>query len=342
MSLFLVRAGSNGEYETNFIETKRICLQWDVFESFDLKKLGTFESVRNFLLEKMKNENKRKIGNNAGQINAFVNRMKIDDIIALPFKKKPYIAIGKICSDYKFDKTLSWDFQHYRDVEWINTEVPRSAFESDLLYSLGSAMTICGIERNDAENRVKNLISSGFQKNIEKNDDYKNIEDSDSIQDYETLLLDGIYNYIERKFKGHGMERLVEGILNAQGYKTWRTEGGPDGAMDILAAPDKLGFGSPRICVQVKSQDTPLDRPTLDQLRGGMNRCKATHGLLVCWGGFKNSVTKDIPQQFFEVRLWDKQELVTQLLQSYKNLDEDLRAEIPLKQVWMLAVPNDD
>ncbi|MCR5814365.1 MAG: restriction endonuclease [Desulfovibrio sp.] len=268
--------------------------------------------------------------------------MNIGDIVVLSFKKNPIIAVGKITSDYKFDKSLDWVFQHYREIEWINTEVPRSAFQNDLLYSFGAAMTICGIERNDAENRVKKLIATDFQKMSKENEDVANNNDDELLQDYETLLLDDIYNYIERKFKGHGMERLVEGILNAQGYKTWRTEGGPDGGMDILAAPDQLGFGSPRICVQVKSQDTPLDRPTLDQLRGGMNRSKATHGLLVCWGGFKSSVTRDIPQQFFEVRLWDKQELVKQLLQSYQNLDEDLRAEIPLKQVWMLAVPRDE
>ncbi|MCR5814364.1 MAG: hypothetical protein K6G15_07720 [Desulfovibrio sp.] len=48
MSLFLVRAGANGEYDNNFIETKRICLQWDVLAGYDLKSLGTYDRVKSF------------------------------------------------------------------------------------------------------------------------------------------------------------------------------------------------------------------------------------------------------------------------------------------------------
>lgn len=85
-----------------------------------------------------------------------------------------------------------------------------------------------------------------------------------------------------------------------------------------------------------------MDRPTLDQLRGGMNRSKAMHGLLVSWGGFKSSVEREIPHQFFEVRLWDRKELILQLLSVYNKLDADLRAELPLKQVWMMTITDEN
>jgi type I restriction enzyme M protein len=45
---------------------------------------------------------------------------------------------------------------------------------------------------------------------------------------------------------------------------------GTDKGIDILAAPGSLGFGHPRICVQVKSGTEQVDRPTLDQLLGAM------------------------------------------------------------------------
>lgn len=54
-----------------------------------------------------------------------------------------------------------------------------------------------------------------------------------------------------------------------------------------------MGFGSPKICVQVKTQDTPVDRPTLDQLGGVMNNVQAEYGLLVSWNGFKDSVARE-------------------------------------------------
>ena len=136
------------------------------------------------------------------------------------------------------------------------------------------------------------------------------------------------------------MARLVDGILKAQGYTTYVSPEGPDKGIDLLAAPGALGFGTPRICVQVKSSDTPIDRPTLDQLIGTMQNVQAEQGLLVSWGGFKSSVNKEEANQFFRVRLWDQEDLVDQLLQNYDRLDEELRAELPMKRIWTLAIPD--
>ncbi len=90
--------------------------------------------------------------------------------------------------------------------------------------------------------------------------------------------------------------------------------------------------------MQVKSGDSPVDRPTLDQLIGTMQNMQADQGLLVSWGGFKSSVDKEVPTQFFRVRLWNQDDLVRELLAVYDKLDEDLRAELPLKRIWTVAV----
>jgi restriction system protein len=42
------------------------------------------------------------------------------------------------------------------------------------------------------------------------------------------------------------------------------------------------------------------------------------------------------------VRLWDQDDLIAQLLQHYETMDGDLRAELPLKRVWLLASPAED
>ena len=342
MALYLVRAGRDGQFENRFISDNRIYLQWGgLFTNKNIATLGGYESIKVAALSETPDEKPKKIINGVSQINAFVHRMAQGDFVVVPLKHKPAVAVGKVTSDYIFAPDNEDSFRHYRTVDWLNPEVPRSAFEQDLLYSFGAFMTICQIQRNDAEKRIKALAASGWQRaslshylpSMPQDEE----SDPDTFPDLELLARDQLIALIERKFKGHAMERLVEGILKAQGYRTWRTLGGADGGMDILAAPDSLGFGVPRICVQVKSQDTPIDRPTLDQLRGGMTRAKATHGLLVAWGGFKNSVEQEIPHQFFEVRLWDKQELILQLLDVYEKLDEDLRAELPLKRVWIVT-----
>lgn len=69
-----------------------------------------------------------------------------------------------------------------------------------------------------------------------------------------------------------------------------------------------------------------------------MQNVRADKGLLVSWGGFKTSVDREIPNQFFRVRLWDRNEIIEQLLKHYDKLDEDIRAEIPLKRMWSLAI----
>ena len=77
----------------------------------------------------------------------------------------------------------------------------------------------------------------------------------------------------------------------------------------MLAAPGPLGFGNPRLCVQAKSGDTPVDLPTLQQLIGAMENVRAEQGLLVSWGGFKSSVDREAPSQFFRVRNFQQQDI---------------------------------
>src|SRR5690606_21640112 len=84
--------------------------------------------------------------------------------------------------------------------------------------------------------------------------------------DLEDQARDGIVRLILSRFKGHDLTRLVEGILRAQGYTTWRSPPGADGGADILAGAGPLGFGSPRLVVEVKSEQSPIDRPTVDKL----------------------------------------------------------------------------
>ena len=87
----------------------------------------------------------------------------------------------------------------------------------------------------------------------------------------------------------------------------------------------------------MKSQESPIDTQTLNQLIGSMQNVQADQGLLVAWGGFKSSVDKEVPVQFFRVRLWDQDDLIDKLLENYDKLDDDIRADLPLKRMWTVA-----
>jgi restriction system protein len=125
-------------------------------------------------------------------------------------------------------------------------------------------------------------------------------------------------------------------------FATYRSPEGADGGADILAGAGQLGFGTPRLCVEVKSEASPIDRPTVDRLLGAVSKFGAQEGLFVSWSGFRSNVQKELTASFFRVRLWSQKELLEQLFAHYDELDEDLRAELPLKHIWTVAVQDEE
>jgi restriction system protein len=339
MAIWLTRAGSAGEYEQRFLDENKIILTWDDLNQ-DLSKVDTREDLINLLNEVFPDNKIGRIRNWAGQIWPIAKVMQKGDWVILPSKKKASIHIGEITGDYVNTPNEPNPYYHYRSVYWFAKDIPRSNFDQDILYSLGAFLTICQIQRNNAEERIKIMAKNSWKashSDIASVNSSDNDEGFDQEIDLEQLTKDQLAKFIIRKFKGHGLERLIESILQAKGYYTYTHPEGPDKGVDILAAQGSLGFGHPRICVQVKSSDTPVDRPTLDQLIGTMQNFNAENGLLVSWGGFKHSVDKEMASQFFRVRLWDQNTIIEELLDNYDKLDEDIKAEIPLKKIWTLS-----
>ena len=155
--------------------------------------------------------------------------------------------------------------------------------------------------------------------------------------DLEAVAADEIERLLIEKFPRGAMEQLVKALLEAQGYTVYHSPTGPDGGVDLLAAPGPLGFGSPRLCVQVKGGNSPIGSPVLRDLGGTMQNVQAEQGLLVSWGGFSSEVERQRGQQFFQIRLWDRADLIQELLDNYEALDSTMKAEIPLKQIWTVV-----
>ena len=349
MSLWLIRCGRHSVYEQKFLDENRVYLTSGEVTR-DLAPLTNRDALRGLLEDTYPHFTKAKISNNTGQFNAFVNRMQPGDWFCMPTSRRT-IHIGEITGGYTHAPNAEQPFFHHRAVKWIEQDVPRNNFDQDLLNSLGAIMTICKIQRNDAEARVRAMANNGWKSarihpkpvvNSGKgaqpiSNDPDDPSEDDAPIDLELTARDQIARTLYAQYKGHGMERLVGAILKAQGFTTYEHGKGADGGIDLLAAPGVLGFGSPRVCVQVKSQDSPLDRPALDQLRGTMENVHAEQGLLVCWGGFKKTVYAELPRLFFKIRLWDQDKLIDQFLAHYDQFDDAMKAEVPLKRVWAVA-----
>lgn len=337
MALWLVRAGKHGEHTQRFLDGKRIYLTWEGL-NHDLGQVKSREELLGLLEQTYPGAPQNRLINHVGQVWAFTRGMKPGDWVVVPNKGKATLNIGEITGQYAFDPAADDPYYHSRTVNWLALDIPRPNFDKDLLFSLGAIQTICRIERNDAEKRVRAMQTKGWKGAAATGGTVENGAEADEEEvDLEELARDRIGRLVVAKFQGHGMARLVEAVLKAQGYTTYRSPEGADKGIDLLAAPGPLGFGSPRLCVQVKSGDTPADLPTLNQLIGAMQNVQAEQGLLVSWSGFKSSVYKELPAQFFRVRLWDQKALLDELLGHYDKLDEDLRAELPLKRIWTVA-----
>jgi restriction system protein len=167
-----------------------------------------------------------------------------------------------------------------------------------------------------------------------------NAEETDALTDIEQLARDQILGYIEQHFKGHDLARLVDAVLQAEGYVTYVSPPGPDGGADVLAGGGSLGLDRPRLCVQVKSSLSPCDVTIFRALQGTMQTVQADQGLLVSWGGFTRAVEAEARTRFFSVRLWNADDVIKAVLRNYEKLPEALRGELPLKRMWALVLDN--
>ncbi len=342
MAVWLIRAGSHGEYEQKFIQEARVYVTWDDLD-VDLAKLDQRSELVDAMTQRYPNVKPKAIMNWASQVWPFGHEIKKADIAILPLKSQPAIQIGEITGDYHFEPAGPNPFFHWRAVKWIGEAIPRANFGKDLLNTFGAFMTICRVQRNNAEARIASMRTNGWKpetiaaitKAAPVSVDSPPGELADT--DLEDAARDQIAQLIAARFKGHGLTRLVEGILKAQGYVTYRSPEGADGGADILAGAGPLGFGNPRLCVEVKSENSPIDRPTVDKLLGAVTKFGAQEGLFVAWGGFKTNVQKELAASFFRVRLWTQKELLEALFAYYDQLDDDLKAELPLKRIWTVA-----
>ncbi len=333
MSLFLVRAGRHGEQEQGALDNNVVTMGWNQFS--DLSGLKSREELSRLYLEKHPNAKKMAVANEVGQLWKFVHDIKKNDLVALPLKSQPIVAIGIVKGPYQYKK-IADGIMHIHEVEWLKM-IPRTAIDQDLLYSLGAFMTVCEISRNNAEERIKKLVELK-EYSVAKEEEPSAFEEKIDVGEY---AKDEIRKFIGRKFVGHNLARLVEAVLYAQGYVAQTSPPGPDGGVDILAAAGALGFNSPRICVQVKSSETPVDVKVLRELQGVMTKVRAETGLLVSWGGFNTKAFQEAKDAFFSIRLWDSDDLLDEIMKHYDNFSDEIKAELPLKRLWGLVLESD-
>ncbi len=338
--VWLVRLGKFGEHEARALETCELATGWELP---GLTTAMEREAILAELQQAYPEEKPATLFNWSVQLNQLCNVAGEGDLTVTPLKTASRkLALGRIEGGF-----FAADGKHpARKVKWLHTDIPRDALRQDLLFSLGASQTICEISRNNAAARFEEIVNtrrdpgdSALRTRASDNADEN--ESGDGPVDLVEISRDQIERHISSTFVSHAFTRLINAILQADGYQTTVGPLGSDRGIDIVAGQGLLGFDGPRLVVQVKSGDQVADQPTLQSLIGCIADVQAEHGLLVSWSGFTTAVRDRAKELYFRVRLWDRDEILSALFRTYDRLPENIRADLPLQRIWAY-IPQDD
>ena len=337
MAVWTVKGGRQGERETRLLEHGLLGGGWEQLSSLQGVQGRDELAVR--YAEGYPDVAVKTASSYVGQLWSLVHRMQVGELVVLPLKTTGTIAVGRITGPYQYRTDLGSDLTHVRPVEWDRTDVPRDAFDQDLLYSFGAFLTFGQVRRDNAEKRILAALSVHAEAGtvlLARTGAEDGAADVEDAPDVAALGLEQVRQLVTQRFAGHGLTDLVAEVLRAQGFTgVSQSPPGADRGVDILAGIGPLGMDAPRLAVQVKTGQAGVQE--FRQLRGTMADFDADQGLLVAWAGFKGTARAEARTSHFSVRLWDAPDLLDQVFAHYEQLSPELRSRLPLTRVWAVA-----
>ena len=177
---WLIRAGRNGERYDYNIEHGLAGLGWGQMP--DLRSFLSRRDVEGVLRSHLPDATDGSISNHAGQLWRLRTGLRVGDLVVMPRKGTPQIAVGVVTREYWYDdQDPHLDWRHVVSVDWQRTDVPRTALRQDLLNSLGAQMTFCAITRNDGAWRLRQLLKTGQDPGARVDNTPASAEDSDLL-----------------------------------------------------------------------------------------------------------------------------------------------------------------
>ncbi|MBN0040563.1 restriction endonuclease [Cellulosimicrobium cellulans] len=286
--------------------------------------------------------------NYTGQTWALRGRIRVGDLLVMPLKTTKQIAMGQVTGGYEYrSHETDPEKRHVVRVDWKVTDLPRSAVKQDLLYTLGSALSVFAPTKGHAVERLRALLARGEDPGQlpfvpvargagGSSRDTDDVDEPELHTDIVEVARDRITARIAEEFAGHDLAALVTAVLEAEGFVCTMSPPGADRGIDIVAGRGLLGMESPRTIVQVKSGGQ-ISEMVVRDLNGVIHAQGAEQGLLVAWGGLTKPARDAVYGQQFRIRVWTAEDLIDAVTRVYDDLPEDIRARLPLKQVWMLA-----
>ncbi|SNT48798.1 restriction system protein [Streptosporangium subroseum] len=157
---WLVRLGEIGQRENIALDKGLVILGWS-----KLGDLSTCESrteIAAMVKENYPGEGKATLSNWTGQLWRFLREIREGDLIVCPLKTRPTVAVGRVTGPYRYQSDADPGFRQVRPVEWLRTDISKSAIEQDLRNSMSSLLTVCALSRFGAPRRIAHLAEKGI------------------------------------------------------------------------------------------------------------------------------------------------------------------------------------
>lgn len=145
--VWVVRAGRNAAYASQFLAQSRVAIGFDLHESIEGLP---WEGISERVARSMADASPVAVGLAVGALFRLANDFKVGDYILTP-EAGGNILAGEVTGSYEFNAEPAYeDYCHTRPVRWF-ARFPRSSLAEDLRHTLGSIMT---------------LFQPGFQKEL--------------------------------------------------------------------------------------------------------------------------------------------------------------------------------
>ena len=318
--LWGIHAGRDWEADDLFCQKMVIAIGWP--KMGNLKKFKDREAYKEKYTEAYPDGTEGAIRNAAGVFYRFVYEMKIGDLIAYPSSPTKQIYLGKVVGDYEYNPDLDADSPNQRKVKW-NKNLPRTSFSQEALYEIGSALTLFQVS-NYADEFISAL--EGIPETPVTDEEAATITEwtEDRTQDF-------ILKQLRKHYKGDALEDLVVNLLEKMGYHARKTPKNSP-SVDVIAHKDELGFESPIIKCQVKTEEGSIKLEPVEKLYSNVNQ--GEFGLFIALSEYN-----DKAQRFAEgkanLRLIDGYEFVNIIIDHYDELDTQYKNSIPLKKIFL-------
>lgn len=315
---------AEAKMDDTFIKNSIISLGFSKFID-PLKVETSREAFTKKYTECYPNASKASASHCAGMIYRFVHEMNLGDYVVFPSKSNRMVNIGIVEGECVYNPSSDYPIQ--RKVKWLK-HLSRTLFSNAALAEIGSFSSFFSIKNYSDE------FTAALSKNFERQT-VSLAEDMEEASISTEMTMENTKDFIlkslSRSLKGYDFQDIIANLLTAMGYRAITLQRGGDSGIDITAYKDEF---PPRILVQVKSQDSPVNEALVQSLKGAMK--EGDYGLFITLSNYTKNAKNYLAHTPI-IRGINGIELVDLILKYYNRLDEKYKKLIPLKMIY---VPN--